>query len=228
MSLLGEEATSVTAQVVLINLVQVNDLAQTIELDMKIRFVWTDPRYILDLSGIADKLNPIFFKNGIEILPNYRDNTDPLRIWIPDIHFSDAQKIKVIAETLRIRPNGVLFWSRHLSLIISQPAFKYHKFPLDVQKLQIRFESYTLPTYLMTLNFTQPINNAVQVYTTPTGVSSFDQNPLWIHVDTTASINYPDYNYIPGESDNPRVYSQAVITLILKRQTKGIILYYTD
>jgi hypothetical protein len=169
-----------------------------------------------------------------------QDQTTPLRIWKPDVHFSDAQSLTVLGEELDIKNHGVMYWSRHLALTLSQSSFDYSMYPLDKQTLQIRFESYSSPNYLFNLQFSNVTYTSiyghdplvlyppVQLYQddTATGATpNFKSNPLWLY-DNTYSIvvSYP--NFASNPALGARLFSQATISLPMIRQNEGLLLRF--
>jgi hypothetical protein len=231
----GYGPVNVTAQLVLNNLVEINEVQKTFFLDIKFRLTWLDPRY--SLPALFELLSPYYQKNGINILYMTRDQVNPVRIWLPDVHFSDAQEISVIAEELEIKNHGVIYWSRHLSLVISQSTFSYRKFPLDTQNLQIRFESYSSPVTLFNLQFSNVtyvsypgkdplvLSPPVQLYQSESSAEpNFKQNPLWLYDDQyTVEVKEPNYSSNPLV---PRIFSQAVVSLHTIRQNQGFLLRF--
>jgi hypothetical protein len=208
----------VSAQIVFNNLVEINDIAETFNFDCKFRLVWQDNRF--NISQLFPYVNPATASNGIEIIEMYNSQATPLQIWKPDIHFVDAQQIDTHAETFRIKEDGELYYSRHLTLTISQSGFSYRDYPLDQQTAEFRFESYSYPVNLLTVNFVSP---PVQFYQSPkSSTQNFFLNPLWSYDSWSTTIEYPNYQFTVVSP--PRTFSSAYIGMVFTRRSSGILL----
>eukprot|EP01038_Epipyxis_sp_PR26KG_P008287 gene8287-11217_t len=214
---LGAAPINVSAQLVLNNLVYVDDMQQTVTMDFKFRLQWHDNRF--NLPQLFAVLNPNISHNGFELTQMYYSGSNPLQIWRPDLHFVDAQSVTVTAESFRLKNHGVVYWSRHLSVLISQSQFTYKDYPLDPNNIQIRFESYSLPKDDLFISF---VNPAVELYASQDQLPNIMSNPLWKYNGYFTELLFPNYQFY--ESDPPRIFSQAVITVKLGRFSTGILM----
>ena len=138
-----------------------------------------------------------------------------LDIWLPDIDFSDGQSVSELQTSLRLKPKGIVYWSRHISLTTSQTSFNYVNYPLDTQTIAIRFESYAFPSTLLSLAWASP---PLQLYNDGDGVA-FTQNPLWTYQSYSLAVNQVDNSL----TRTPRYFTQASLYLYISRQSGGII-----
>ena len=197
---------------------KIDDIAETFEFDCKFRMIWFDNRF--NISQLFPYLGNATRENGIEISQMYDSQSQPLVIWRPDVHFVDAQNVDMIAESFRIKEHGVLYYSRHLSLTLSQSSFNYRNYPLDKQTAEFRFESYSYPINLMNLNF---VNPPVQFYQSPKSkTQSFWLNPLWQYDSYETGVEYPNYQFTV--TSPAREFASAYVTMIFTRRSSGILL----
>jgi hypothetical protein len=119
---------NVTSQIVLNNLVEVDEVLQLVTLDLKFRLYWFDDRFNVTIA-LFKALNPSYTLNGIDM--TFIHASGQLKIWLPDLDFSDAQTVTELQTSLRLKPYGLVYWSRHLSLTLSQTSFDYSMYPLD-------------------------------------------------------------------------------------------------
>lgn len=103
----------------------INELAGTVQLDFYFRLYWIDER--LNIPSLWNAISTTSAKyllaDGAEIKGYIRDPGRPLLLWLPDIHFVDSQSVVYLEETIKIRPNGVMYWSRHAVITLQQPNF---------------------------------------------------------------------------------------------------------
>ena len=104
----------------------VSELEGSVTLDFLFRLYWLDERLsIPSLWNALSKTTAIdLLADGADISGLIRDCSNQLNVWLPDIHFVDAREVNYLAETIKIRPNGVMYWSRHTVLTVQQPAFR--------------------------------------------------------------------------------------------------------
>ena len=90
-------------------------------------YVWNDVLSQVDerfnmpeLWDAIGKIHPFMLVDGVELQDFIRDSDDALKVWLPQIYLNDAIDISYTAETIRLRPGGMLFWSRHAIFTIQQ------------------------------------------------------------------------------------------------------------
>eukprot|EP01040_Poterioochromonas_malhamensis_P002945 gene2945-3132_t len=214
----GASPTVVLTQIVFNNLVQIDDVSETFTFDCKFRMTWNDNRY--NITQLFPYLDNATAANGIEISQLYYSQANPLEIWRPDLHFVDAQEVDVMAESFRIKQQGVIYWTQHLSITLSQPEFDYHNYPLDQQSAWFRFESFSYPMNLLRIGF---VNPPVQFNEAPdSDQTSFSLNALWSYDSWDAGIDYPNYQITVNTPD--RTFSAAYVKVIFNRRSAGILL----
>lgn len=73
---------NITAQIVVNNLVNINQLTQTVALDFKFRLTWFDNRLNIT-DDLFKAVNPVYASNGIDI--TFLRNQGSLQLWLPDM-----------------------------------------------------------------------------------------------------------------------------------------------
>jgi len=103
----------------------INELDGTVTMDFYFRLYWQDQRWNFPSlwEAIEDTTAAYMIADGAEISGYVRNENNALELWLPDIHFVDGKEEAVLEETLKIRPNGIFFWSRHMVVTIQQPGF---------------------------------------------------------------------------------------------------------
>ena len=106
------------------NLMSVSEIESTVTMDFFFRIYWVDQR--LNVPALWDALTevkPTILTDGIHLEQLIRDDAQPLRIWLPDIYFNNGKELHTMAETIRVRPGGMFFWSRHVVATLQQSLF---------------------------------------------------------------------------------------------------------
>lgn len=210
---INASAVEVFYQFVLNDLIEVDDLTQTIRFDTKFRMQWYDNRW--NVPQFFDVLNPNETVNGIEIDDLVNDPAFPLPIWRPNVHFVDAQDVNVIAETIRLKENGKVYWSRHLILTVTQEFMDFQKYPMDTQQFIIRFEPYSLPASMLTMVATP---TSVTLYDDD-GKYPFQHNAMWSYDSTSTDVVLVNY----GTATKTRYFSSGNLYITMSRQSAGLV-----
>jgi hypothetical protein len=106
------------------NLMSVAEVDMTATIDFFFRLYWVDQRFNLPQlweALAADK--PAIVADGIELRDMIRDLNSPLKVWLPNIYLTNGKDMQFLAETIRVRPGGMMFWSRHTVATLQQPRF---------------------------------------------------------------------------------------------------------
>ena len=159
-------------------------------------------------------LNPNETKNGIEIDLLVREKSNEFSIWLPNVHFVDAQNVKTIAETIRLKQNGIVYWSRHLVLTLTQEYMDFHSYPMDTQTFIARFEPYSLPQTMLVF---EPASIPITLYNDD-GSYPFTHNAMWQFLSTQAYVVATDYG-----SSSPRIFSVGHAEFAMRRRSSGLI-----
>ena len=174
---------------------------------------WYDNRW--DVPQFFDVLSPNETANGIEIDLLVRDWAMPLPIWLPNVHFIDAQEVVVIAETVRIKEHGKVYWSRHLILTVTQEFMDFQKYPMDTQDFRIRFEPYSLPSSMLSFVGTP---TSVTLYN-DNGLYPFEHNAMWSFNSAGSSVMEVNR----GTAAKPRYFSTGTLDISMSRQSAGLV-----
>lgn len=149
-----------------------------------------------------------------------------LRLWLPDIRFPDQVDSMLVAQTVKIRPNGLLYWNRHFRMKIVQPQFSYEDYPLDKQLFNIRMVSYAYSTTFLRLSFSSaPVKFVSAVYPNVDSIN-WEYNSQW-HLsrdDYSALIWQDTSNLTAGTTIVTRTYDHAILILEGSRVSDGILI----
>ena len=156
------------------NLVQIDEITQLVTLDLKFRLYWFDNRFNVT-PAMFKALNPSYSQNGVDITVIHASGK--LAIWLPDVDFVEAQTISELQVSLRLKPNGIIYWSRHIRMQLSQTSFNYANYPLDSQTITLHFSSYAFPSQLLNFAWAAP---PIQLYNSGNG-EDFGKNPQWTY-----------------------------------------------
>ena len=207
----------VQSYIILNNLINIDSVTNTVELDFFWRVVWTDER--LDMPALFSALNSTRINSkGIDITQlvgttDVNQTTQP-SVWYPDLFFPDASAISIGESFLKLNPGGLLTWSRHVTVSLIMSNFNYKEYPSDTQVIILRYLSYSYDTSLLRVNLADP---AVTFFLNYEGVESFKQNTLWSFDEWQATIENQHYGVGITKSF-------AVIKLFVSRKPEGIIL----
>jgi hypothetical protein len=133
---IGSQPTRVRCQYKINSVMDVIPKLNQFTVDLFLRTEWLDDRlaYTHDI--------------GKETL-----QADPDLLWKPDIYFhNEAAKMEVLDGTLKIKNNGMVFWSRHYIVKLSA-KFDLHDFPFDAQTLQFKLISFANNENILNLSY---------------------------------------------------------------------------
>lgn len=121
------------------NIFEVNEKAQYITLETSLRMYWKDER----IQGVPIGGNDFVNVNGKEI-----DN-----FWIPDVFIDQAKALRVPnfyvkPSTIRVYADGTLRYSSRVNYDVAC-GMDFHRFPVDEQKCEIKYESFGYTTRQM-------------------------------------------------------------------------------
>lgn len=215
----GQYSTvNISMQYAINNLISVDDIRSQVTLDFYFRLSWQDPR--IYLPDIWTNLNPETQLDGIAISNYVLNDANPLNIWLPDLYFIDATEENIIVQTIKLRPYGNLYWSRHYQITLAQPQMNFQSFPLDSQNFSIRSQSYSYDTKFIQLKYVTP-SIVLLKDTQNNDQANIKMNALWNYDDFTSYIS----NEIQPIYYNPtRLYSVAYANLKFTRQSTGYII----
>ena len=113
------------------NILEVNEVAQTISIETSIRMFWKDWRVNAELEG----------KEYITLNPK-----EAKHFWIPDLFIDRSKEVRVPTyfvkpASLRIYDDQTLRYSSRINFDVAC-SMDFHKFPMDEQLCEIKFESF--------------------------------------------------------------------------------------
>eukprot|EP00603_Paraphysomonas_imperforata_P003530 CAMPEP_0114413612 /NCGR_PEP_ID=MMETSP0103-20121206/948_1 /TAXON_ID=37642 ORGANISM="Paraphysomonas imperforata, Strain PA2" /NCGR_SAMPLE_ID=MMETSP0103 /ASSEMBLY_ACC=CAM_ASM_000201 /LENGTH=460 /DNA_ID=CAMNT_0001581699 /DNA_START=129 /DNA_END=1511 /DNA_ORIENTATION=+ len=202
------------------NLIMVNELDNTVSLDFFYRLWWQDVRWNLTKEFWNEVPLSVYY--DIEMYSYLFESENALPMWRPDLHFIDIFDINEEAGLFKLRPEGQIYWSRHIIATILQPDFDLSHYPNDNQDIVLTFESYGLTQGVMGLVFTDPpVGYVIDINKDIV----FSKNPIWYHredeYETAVFVN--DYTNIP---EFPRLFVVLQLSLRIQRAGRGILVRF--
>ena len=138
----GEDPLLISASINLRNILQVSETNQQISLETTLRFYWRDTRITPTQSHM----------DGHDSLGAYVNlhPQDDSQLWMPDTFIDQAINIRKPAyytetASLRLYNDSMIRYSKRMNFDVACPM-DFHKFPLDQQVCQVKFESFSLST----------------------------------------------------------------------------------
>lgn len=139
----------INASINLRNILDVDEKAQIVSLETTLRFYWVDTRikpkikYLesTDSMGNYTTLNPVLAKN----------------IWMPDIFIDQAKALRTPTyytqpASLRVYNHSLIRYSSRINFDVAC-NMDFHKYPVDEQYCEIKFESFGLQSSQMMLKW---------------------------------------------------------------------------
>ena len=122
------------------NVLEVNEVAETVSLETTLRMYWRDERLSLNFESLPES----FFTHNKQFISLHPDVAN--MIWIPDIFIDQAvslrrPKFHVPAASLRVYRDGTIRYSSRVNYDVAC-SMDFHFYPHDVQKCNVRFESF--------------------------------------------------------------------------------------
>ena len=202
------------------NLVKVDEIEGVAEINFYWRVFWYDPRW--NMTSMWRALNDETIEGlGFEIYWMTIDEDNPLRLWLSDLMFEQLVDINIFAHTMKLFPNGKIYWSRLTTVTLKQPGFDYTDYPMDRQGVVVSTMSYGLSSaHLRSFLLYPPV-----LYNHDDHGISFKQNPVW-------KTDVGDYSYEVYARDlslNPnvsRVYDVAAVTVYVDRDGSGVLVRF--
>jgi hypothetical protein len=129
------------------------------------------------------------------------------------VFFFQITQSSVLAESIKLFPNGSMFWSQQMLVTVPEPQMNFADYPVDVQNFSLVLQSYAFDSNIINLNFQS--NTAVKLQKTyQSGSPTISYNPLWSYQSYTAFINE---NPNPSPQYPGRSYDTIYINLSFKR-----------
>jgi len=209
-------AATVIGQISLNNLIDINPIANTVTLDMYVRLYWNDPRINMpSLFANATKAQCI---EGISLNDIMQQQVTTMQLFKPDIFFVDGTNIYVVGETFKLMPSAPNFiWSRNVVITLAQPNWQFQQYPLDVQTITFRYQSYMYSENCIKLGL-KP-SPVVFIENTVSKSYNWVSNPMWTYVSSSAVIN----KFNNSALTSVRTFDEADFFVNMKRISSGTI-----
>lgn len=102
----------------------VAEIDMTVTIDFFFRLYWVDQRFNMpEFWETMARDRPQIISDGVELVQMINDWSNPLQLWRPDVYITNAKQVDTLAETVRLRPGGIVFWSRHTVATLQQSRF---------------------------------------------------------------------------------------------------------
>lgn len=209
-------------QVSLNNLFSVNELDGSVTLDFLYRLSWRDPRW--DIPDLWPNLHDLLSIEGLNIDTYVRDSSNPLKLWLSDNVLPDTASSEILSEVIRLKPGGIIYWSRHIKATLAQPFFDYTKYPTDKQSIVIRVQSYGFSAAFVRQQWANPAMIYYQMK--PTDTPNFMMNQLWTHSegDFETSVYVSDQPTSYNGVSVHRIFDMGYLYVDITRQSDGIVI----
>ena len=120
---------------------EVDDLHQTVKLDMYFYIKWHEPSIIVNQSSVEFKSEAIVEGGFIPISLQYLEH-----LWVPDIEIYEmndfiSQKILTPLASIKINKEGILRYSTRVTILVSC-YMDFEKYPFDSHYCHFRAGSY--------------------------------------------------------------------------------------
>lgn len=138
-----------------------------------------------------------------------------------DAWFQDVMDMITQVSTLKLYPDGTLFYSRHLRLIIKQAHMDLAKYPLDYQLIDLKLLSYGLTAQHMKMVYDDP---PIEYLIDSDGGINFGNNAIWEHKENyfNATIKTDDF-VINGYQ---KTYETLHMRIYIERQGLGVLMRF--
>lgn len=122
------------------NVLEVNEVAETVSLETTLRMFWKDERLSLKLESLPRSFD-LLNKSFITLHPSVTN-----LIWIPDIFIDQAVSLRrprfhTPPASLRVYRDGMIRYSSRVNYDVAC-SMDFHFYPHDVQTCLVKFESF--------------------------------------------------------------------------------------
>lgn len=197
------------------NLIKVDDITSEVQMGFFLRLQWYDERWYM--PELFEQISPQASNEGLDIT-GYVRSQNPLNIWLPDVVYYEGTGHEVLAEFIRLFPNGKVYWSRNMLNNMQESQNLIRDYPKDSQNFSLTFQSYSHESQFLQLKLMSP--PVVFRYNTEYKKNVVELNQLWTYLDYSAYITT---EAAPIAYNPHRKFSSANINITFKRQSFGIV-----
>jgi hypothetical protein len=108
-----EEPTNVSVSLAFNTIIDINDVAASITIDVWLREFWEDKRWNLP-QEMWDSLSHGVKFAGLELAPYINNEYNNLNFWLPDVFIAESITWDVQEEMVHLFQNGQVWWSRYV------------------------------------------------------------------------------------------------------------------
>ena len=204
---------------------KVDELSNSVTLDIFLVLRWFDPRY--SMPNLWSRLHPSIASFDIA---QAKDNYNPFnglqaQFWLPDTLFPEMTESSVSNYYIKVYPNGEFRWMRHLSITTIQSTFEYQHYPKDKQTIALSMFSFTLSTSQMQLvgfenvPFGKYTSQPTLIFSNnpANGDIEFNLNPCWSYL--SSNVTFTETTMSPYNT----LRSTITVYITVQRKSKGIV-----
>ena len=153
----GRDPLLISASINLRNILEVSETKQQISLETTLRFYWRDSRITPDQGHMQGK-------DSLGAYVNLHPKTAS-QIWMPDTFIDQAINVRKPAyytetASLRVYNDSMVRYSQRMNFDVAC-SMDFHKFPLDQQVCQVKFESFSFSSNQIQLKWMDRSNSQV-------------------------------------------------------------------
>jgi hypothetical protein len=138
-----------------------------------------------------------------------------------DAWFQDIMDFQVQASTLKLYPDGTLFYSRHCRVTLKQAHLDLSKYPLDYQLIDLKLLSYGLTAQHMKMVYKDP---PIEYLMDTDGRINFGNNAIWEHKQGYYNASTKtDHFLINGYL---KTYETLHMKIYIERQGAGVLMRF--
>jgi hypothetical protein len=133
----------------------------------------------------------------------------------------------LVSQSMKFKPKGVLSWSRHISLVVTQPQFDYADYPMDSQNITIRFASPSLANSFLAIKFDSPAVAYINAPYPNQRQYNFPDNSVWDHTLNdveTYIFKETQKRQLSSSFSYNRTYDHGIIMITISRQSDGVLI----
>ena len=138
-------------------------------------------------------------------------------VWTPDGWFQEQMGWEEHAKSMKLFPDGSIFFSRHVKVDLKQPQLDLSAYPLDIQYIDFKHMSYSYTADEVKMQWDDPPITYLQ---DENGDTVFTKHPIWGHTLGYYRASYYSTLYVVNGYD--LYYETNHLQLRLDRLGYGI------
>ena len=144
-----------------------------------------------------------------------------LFLTLVDAWFQDIMSLEVQAATMKLYPDGTLFFSRHCLVQLKQSHLDLRLYPLDYQLIDLKLLSYGLTAQHMKMVYDDP---PIEYLTDEEGQINFGNNAIWEHNAGYFNASTKEDNFLIN--GYLKTYETLHMKIYIERQGSGVLVRF--